>query len=397
MRMNALALLVLGGLATTWISACGDPAPLASAPPAPIVSPSPRPIVPAAIYSGPTITMVTNPRVKDTDFQAGIGLLVYLNDPSYKKEVGPLLNELASDNINSLAIGIPLYQSCWSCNDIHADPLRTPSKAELAYIVEQAQLRGFTVMLRPILDEASITPLWYNWRGDIHPTNVNTWFANYDAVMLDYAAFAQSEQIDILDLGTELDSMERYTAAWNSLIARVRAGYGGELTYSSNWEDHLPSTIGRHLDFISVDAWYPLSQAINATIPQLEAGWHGPLGDMKAQSRASGVPVVATELGMIPFPGVNYRPWAPTSPGYAYEPQVQHNYYQAACSALSRSMPGMYWWDINLRQPPPPSSAFDPLSVPGTEAIIKACYGALPRNFVPTAHSRWLAHHYAQE
>jgi hypothetical protein len=353
------------------LAAC-DQAPSTPAVLPPAITPSVTP-TPAGIAQFP-VTMVTNPRTSASDFQAGVSLLLYGNDVSYQVESLPLLNHLASDNVNSLSIVIPLFQSSHSANDIHTDPVQTPSDDELTWIVAQAHRRGFSILLRPVLDEASVGPLPH-WRGDIQPSDPTIWFANYSAILLHYANLAQQDGIEALDIGTELDTMEAYSADWSSLITQISSVYSNSLTYSANWNGpRLNAAITRHLTFISVDAYYPVTSVPSPSLAQIVAGWQGSgLKDLKSRAQAAGLPVVITEIGAIPTDGVFAKPWS-WSPTGAYDPQVQQDYYTATCQALKPAVTGIYWWEVGLTQPLAPNGGFNPLVLPGTEQAMSDCY-----------------------
>lgn len=356
-------------LLTLILSACGS------------VAPPPVGVLPPPIVSGlpPTPTssfplkMVLFPRTHPGQFQSGVTLLLYGNDTNYPQEAPVLLNRLALDGVNSLAIAFPLYQSSRTANDIHIDPLFTPSSPELQWILLQAHARGFTTLLRPFLDEAALGPLPH-WRGDIAPSNPTAWFTAYDSIMVTYAALATQAQVNTLDLGTELHSMESYASAWDSLVNNVRGVYKGDLTYSSNWSTTLSPALASHLAFVAVDAYYPLTAVVKPSQSQLIQAWQAKaIPDLLSRSRAAHKPLVISEIGIIPFDGVLATPWFWTS-SMAYDPAIQANYYVAACAALKSSVAGLYWWQVGLTHPQPPHGGFDPLVIPATEQALKECY-----------------------
>ena len=310
-------------------------------------------------------------------FQAGATLLLYGNDARYPTLAPAVLDRLAQDGVNSLAIVIPLYQSSRTANDIHINPIQTPSDEELASIVIDARDRGFSVLLRPVLDEGTLGPLPH-WRGDIQPSSPTLWWVAYDSVFLHYATLAASLYVDSLGIGTELSSMESDASAWSALVAHVRTVYSGSLTYSSNWSSPLaPSFIASvvpALAFISVDAYYPLTNLASPTSDQLLAAWRSRvLPDLAQRTQAAHKPVVITELGIIPFDNVFNTPWAWQSSA-AYDPLVQSRYYTSACQALKPQVSGLYWWQVGLVRPLAPQGGFDPLVLPTTESAIKNCY-----------------------
>ena len=133
-----------------------------------------------------------------------------------------------------------------------------------------------------------------HWRGQLQPSNAGAWYASYKALMLKYAGLAQAEGGEVLDIGTELSSLQTNTAAWLDMITAVRASYAGQLTYSSNWDVDYPA-FGSALDFASVDGFYPLSAPNNASVAQIVTAWSAWTGRLSSLRSRLGKPVVLTE------------------------------------------------------------------------------------------------------
>jgi hypothetical protein len=373
------------------LSACAPAtaAPLAPLPlPAPASSPSPLLVG----VSAPPPILVSQVRLHASDFQAGITILLYGNDANYQSEASTLFDQLATDNVNSLSLTIPLFQSGHYATDVHVDASRTPSDAELAWLIQSAHARGFSVLLRPLIDDASTGYDYHGgWRGVIRPTSIRAWFASYDRVLLHYAAFAQANGVQSLDIGSELNSMQGYVSEWFSLLARVRVLYAGALAYSADWGSP-PVNFGSGLDFLGIDAYYNVSSTLSPSIDQIVAGWHGyGLTDILHRGALAGKPVVITEVGVWPADGVFKNPYAGSS--YPYNPLALLDYYTATCSALKPAVAGIYWWEVGLTHLPlpPSSSRWDPLSVPGADQAIASCYA--PAFTYPPKPTPFQRHH----
>jgi hypothetical protein len=331
----------------------------------------------AAAGPSPTpLALVTRPRTSPTDFQSGLSLLVYGQDPS-PASYARLLDRLVADDLNSLSIAFPVYTDGLHSNLVHpgAD---TPSDAALAALVGQAKARGFTVMLRPVLDEASILP---HWRGQIQPTSPSAWFQSYGAIVVSYARLAQRAGADSIGVGTELDSMEPNVDGWRRLIAGVRQVFSGEITYSVNWEtsaSNYRTGFWPDLDFLSVDAYFPLDRTpAVATIPQMTADWQRWLDLLQGLNRPFGKPIVFTEVGVAPKLGAHLKPWN-TQAGTQLDLEEQRAYYEATCAATTRSISGLYWWAAGPGLPGDLAAEdYNPLGRPA-EAAMQACYAGLP-------------------
>src|SRR5262249_2955450 len=97
---------------------------------------------------------------------------------------------------------------------------------------------------------------------------------------------------------------------WRALIARVRGVYHGELTYCANWNGE-PERIAfwDALDFIGVQAYYPLSPKASPDRSEVAAGWAPVSASLEALSRKTGKRVVFTELGFRSCLYALKEPW----------------------------------------------------------------------------------------
>jgi len=320
----------------------------------------------------PTITVI-HPRGSAQAFEAGVSVVIYGNDPYFADKTQALLNRLATIGVNSVSLVIPVFQQGWAASDVYADPIRTPTDAAIAVFANQARRRGFTVMLRPLLDIV-IAQDGSHWRGTIQPQDDAQWKTTYGALIAKYARVADENHIAILDIGSELDSMERDGAFWQRLINSVRADFHGQVTYSSNWAKGFPS-FGKSLDFISVDAYFPLKAPDAASVGDLVAAWQPWVARLKRMSQSFGKPLVLTELGVTSLTGSFQQPWLWDN-GQPVDLSAQQRYYDAACQAVVPPFGGVYWWMYALD--PPAKPALDRgfmVAGKSAEASLARCFG----------------------
>lgn len=315
------------------------------------------------------LKMVTKQRAAAADFQAGLSLLVYAHEPALAGYAA-LLDQLVGDDVNSLSIAFPLYTDGLRANAVRAGQ-DTPTDESLTALARLAKARGFTVMLRPLLDEASILP---NWRGEIQPANRTAWFASYGAILMGYARIAQQEGADSLGIGSELNSMEPDVDAWHGLMAQLRQVYSGQLTYSVNWGTTFRTGFWSQLDFLSVDAYFPLDRTPEqATVAQMAADWQRWLDVLRRADQPFGKPIVFTEVGVAPRTGAHLKPWNRMA-GTALNLEEQRAYYEATCRAANGTLGGLYWWAAGPELPSNlPPEDYNPLGRPA-ETAMQACY-----------------------
>lgn len=152
------------------------------------------------------------------------------------------------------------------------------------------------------------------WRGEISmdsETDWQKWFDSYRTFILHYAELAERNQMEALCIGTELRMTVRAREQdWRKLIGAVRQVYGGKLTYASNWYlefEEVP--FWDALDYIGIQAYFPLTDKTRPSVEELKAGWQPHLEAIETISRKFNKPVLFTELGYRSTPDAAIEPW----------------------------------------------------------------------------------------
>jgi len=350
------------------------------------VTPTQTPTLESTPSPTPTaipVVKVANPRQESGDFQAGMAVVIYGNDQEFEVKTRKLLDRLTRLEVNSLCLVFPLFQDNWTSSTVWVDEKRTPSEERIRLFVRESHKRGFTVMLRPILDEASLMPDG-QWRGSIKPQDKKAWFESYTEVILGNAKLAEEEGVEILNIGTELSSLEKETNRWLKLIEAVRFVYHGQLTYSSNWGVSYNVKFWDKLDFISVDAFFELDAPQQATVEQLIAAWQPWIMQMNRARAPFNKPLVFTELGTRSQTGSHQKPWL-WEHNTPVNLEAQRIYYAAACQASLNLVDGIYWWSVGLDPPSNPKEdpGFNPLGKPA-ETEIRRCFEMAVATSSPT-------------
>ncbi len=320
------------------------------------------------------------PRVTDQDFHAGAGVLIYGNDPAFEKKVELLLNYLIYLQINSVNFSFPIYQDDWRSSRVFIDDQLTPLEGNIRFFIREAHKRNFTVMVRPILDEASLYPD-NQWRGSIQPADRESWFQSYGEIILKYSQLAAEEEAEIICIGVELSSLEPETEHWLKLIEEVRSVYDGQLTYSVNWNRVYNGNIEfwEELDFIGVDAFFPLDAPPEATTAELIVAWQPWVKAINDLKTLHDMPVVLTEAGVVSQVGSYQFPWRwqldNLEDTEALDMEAQRNYYAATCEVMDEVVNGIYWWNFELDPPANPESdpSFNPTGKPAAN-VIRNCF-----------------------
>ena len=182
-------------------------------------------------------------RLTIPSFQKGYSFLLYgfedMDKDNYwfLKRTTKILDRLKVNNVNSVSLVFPFSQEGSRASYVTTTDTITPSKESMRLFIREAHKRNMVVMLRPIMDESKLDPMSGEWRGSIEPADKKAWMESYSYMMLEYARFAEEEQVEMLSIGTELPSMLTEKAEWAEMIAEIRKVYKGKLLYAFNWNE----------------------------------------------------------------------------------------------------------------------------------------------------------------
>ncbi len=194
-------------------------------------------------------------------------------------------------------------------------------------LTQYAHQKGMEVMIKP--------QVWIGgggFTGTYEPENEAGWISlekSYRAYIMRFARVAEKENAKLFCVGTEFKAfMKARPKFWGALIDSVRMVYSGELTYAGNWDSYKDFPHWAKLDYIGVDAYFPLSDAQTPTVAQLRNGWQGPKAEILALQKAYNKPVIFTEYGYRSIDYCAKTPWESGASDHV-NLQSQKNGYQA--------------------------------------------------------------------
>ena len=133
---------------------------------------------------------------------------------------------------------------------------------------------------------------------------------SYESFILLYARLAKEIDADILCIGTELEKfVAKRPEYWKQLITKIRKVYRGKLTYAANWDEFKRVTFWDQLDYIGVDAYFPLSESKSPTTEELELGWTSHKEEIQRVQSSFQKPVLFTEFGYRSVDFTGKEPW----------------------------------------------------------------------------------------
>jgi hypothetical protein len=260
---------------------------------------------------------------------------------------------LAATGANWASLLVTWYQDTATSNLIARRDDKTPTDDALRIAVQELHGKGLKVMLKPHVD-----PWNGQWRGEINPSNPDSWFDSYTHFIVHYAQLAQEQQVEALCMGTELKTVSGAANRnrWIAVIDALRAEYRGLLTYAANAtspaDEFTSVSFWDQLDLLGLDGYFPLTDRNDVTLADLVSAWRSNLygedlvATVRNFSNSRLKPVIFTELGYRSVDGANREPWNFSLAG-GYDPGEQRDCYEAALSVWSSQaswMRGFFWW-----------------------------------------------------
>lgn len=256
------------------------------------------------------------------------------------------LEYLSRLGVQHVAIMIVWVQETNEEKAISVDLKDTPEDSALIHAINKAHSLGMKVMLKPHVDIKT-----GQWRGDIIPSP--EWFASYKSYLAYYAKLARLYNVELFSIGTELanTTISRWQCEWEGIIKEIRSLFPGSLTYGANWDEYKTVGFWDKLDFIGIDAYFPLTAKKDPTKEELISGWNGYAADIDRwlKEKQLSKPVIFTEIGYCSADGTNIQPWnvlSNLSEDFIDE-EEQADALGAMLTACSTYpwFKGIYWWN----------------------------------------------------
>ena len=173
------------------------------------------------------------------------------------------------------------------------------------FMIKQAKKEGLKVMLKP-----HIWVMGEGWCGQFDLKTEEEWLIwekDYAKYILSNASIAQKYNIEMLCIGTEYKiATAKRTVFWENLIRTVRKIYTGKVTYAANWDNYQNISFWQELDYIGVDAYFPLSKTQTPNIKTLNTKWIKEVDLLKSFSTQHHKKIIFTEFG---YKSTHFSAW----------------------------------------------------------------------------------------
>lgn len=184
------------------------------------------------------------------------------------------LQNLSATGTEWISLIVTGYHETIASTSVDWASSRTPSDSNLNHAISTAHKLGLRVMLKPHVDLLHDSA---NSRGQVGEAFTEkqwqTWFASYLAGILHYADLAQAQGVEQFCIGTELSALSTRDQDWRNLVQQVRQRFKGTVVYASNWGEERNIGWWDAVDYIGVDAYYPLADKPDPSVDELKAAW----------------------------------------------------------------------------------------------------------------------------
>ena len=177
----------------------------------------------------------------------------------------------------------------------------------LKMLANQAQNKGLSILLKP--------HFWVQgngWPGeyDLNEQDWKIWEDSYSEFVLQLAAFAESMNIEMYCIGVEFKNAANKRAEfWEGLVIDVKKVYHGKLLYAANWDNYQNIGFWDQLDYIGIDAYFPLVDADTPEKEMLISKWSQYEKDLDQFSKSINKQIIFTEYGYRSVDNPAWKQW----------------------------------------------------------------------------------------
>ncbi|WP_146106883.1 glycoside hydrolase family 113 [Polaribacter porphyrae] len=229
-----------------------------------------------------------------------------------RRKIDKTLDNLIKNNVEWISVIPYLYQKDEKSIEISPSTAKNEwSKRDSIFIknIVKTRKKGFSILLKP--------HIWMSdgWRSNINfddDKNWNIWFDEYQRIQIHYAHLAEKTNSELFCIGTELrSSLDKRPKRWLSLIKKIKSIYKGKLTYAANWDDSFEFTeFWNELDYIGIQAYYPLTKVKNPDLETIKNGWQPHLLKLEKLSKKYNKQILFTEVGYRNDLYATIEPWS---------------------------------------------------------------------------------------
>ena len=182
------------------------------------------------------------------------------------------------------------------------------TRAGAKQYIEELRKAHIKIMIKP--------QIWV-WNGEFTglikmetEANWKSLELSYTSFIMEYAELAEEVNAELFCIGTELENfIKNRPEYWNTLITKIKTIYKGKLTYAANWDEFKRTPFWSQLDYIGVDAYFPVSNMQTPTFKDCLDGWKAHKPQIQDISVKYNKPILFTEYGYRSVDYSGKKPW----------------------------------------------------------------------------------------
>lgn len=302
--------------------------------------------VAVVVVAAAVLVFLKGPGKTDSGFQKGMGFVTWTREAYLNPSSDESLKKLRETGTEWVSILVTYYQTnCWT-TDLRATT-DTPSDEAVIHAITKARELGFKVMLKLHVDLLDTRD--GGWRGEIgcsKEEDWDKWFKAYDDFLTHYVEIAVKEKVEMICVGTELNTTAIAKGnMWRDMIMKVRQKYSGLLMYAAHWDSYPDIRFWDALDYVGINAYFPLTEEITPTYEAMKEGWKKWVAEIEEFQKQVNKPIIFPECGCSSADGAAIRPWEHVSQREA-NMNIQADYYKALFESFwdKQWFYGTYWW-----------------------------------------------------
>ncbi len=203
------------------------------------------------------------------------------------------------------------------------------------------------------------------------------WEKSYTAYLMHNAKIAAENNVELLCIGTEMDAtILARPQFWGNLIDSIKTIYNGKLTYAANWDSYEKFNHWGKLDYIGVDAYFPLNEAATPLVEEMKIAWQKHITKLESAVKTYNKEILFTEYGYRSIDKCADKPWESYTTGNT-NMVAQSNAFEALYSSFAPYKwfaGGFIWkWHTDESRLPLKNSDYTPQHKP-VESVIKKWY-----------------------
>lgn len=151
-----------------------------------------------------------------------------------------------------------------------------------------------------------------SWPGGLDFSNEewSKWEKDYEKYILSMLDLAIKYEVELFCIGTEFKlSVKKREHFWRALINKIRQNYKGKLVYASNWDAYQNVPFWDALDYVGINAYFPLINEKTPSVEALKKAWQPKLNRIAKFYKKVNKPILFTEFGYLSVDGCAYNTW----------------------------------------------------------------------------------------